>query len=111
MAVHSTKHNARKTFLEETKDKMRIKEAMAMANYWMEMKLNSGKMYDQESMLPSKGDELYSYALCYFFLNKTSRSFARVIQSLHEELRHTVAIFYRKWLLKGVVLRLGTSVI
>ena len=40
--------------------------------------------------------EHYSYAMCYFFLNKTSRSFARVIQSLHEELRHTVAIFYRK---------------
>lgn len=34
------------------------------------------------------------YLLCYELLNKTSRSFARVIQALEEELKHPIAIFY-----------------
>ncbi|RKO93213.1 isoprenoid synthase domain-containing protein, partial [Blyttiomyces helicus] len=49
---------------------------------------------------PSKDSEssdpllLNSYAECYSFLDKTSRSFARVIQELHQDLRHPVCIFY-----------------
>ncbi|KAI9004432.1 farnesyl-diphosphate farnesyltransferase 1 [Hyaloraphidium curvatum] len=39
-------------------------------------------------------DEADTYAWCYYFLNMTSRSFARVIQTLNEELRHPVCIFY-----------------
>ncbi|KXS10802.1 farnesyl-diphosphate farnesyltransferase, partial [Gonapodya prolifera JEL478] len=31
---------------------------------------------------------------CYYFLNLTSRSFARVIQELNDEMRHPVCIFY-----------------
>jgi farnesyl-diphosphate farnesyltransferase len=34
------------------------------------------------------------HLLCYELLNKTSRSFARVIQALDEELKHPIAIFY-----------------
>lgn len=39
-------------------------------------------------------DESDTYGWCYYFLNLTSRSFARVIQSLNDELRHPVCIFY-----------------
>lgn len=35
-----------------------------------------------------------SYDKTIFYLNKTSRSFARVIQELHPELRIAVAVFY-----------------
>ena len=35
-----------------------------------------------------------SFKFCYEMLNKTSRSFARVIQSLDAELQHPVALFY-----------------
>ncbi|KAI9329083.1 isoprenoid synthase domain-containing protein [Obelidium mucronatum] len=41
-----------------------------------------------------KGTPEYSYQMCYYFLNKTSRSFARVIQELHPELSHAVCVFY-----------------
>ncbi|KAJ3215756.1 bifunctional farnesyl-diphosphate farnesyltransferase/squalene synthase [Clydaea vesicula] len=41
-----------------------------------------------------KGDKEYSKAKTYYFLNLTSRSFTRVIQELHEELRHPICIFY-----------------
>lgn len=46
------------------------------------------------STLPPPSDPSYSYALCYYYLNKTSRSFARVIQELDPELRHPVCLFY-----------------
>jgi farnesyl-diphosphate farnesyltransferase len=36
----------------------------------------------------------YTRRLCYYFLNLTSRSFARVIQELDEELRHPICLFY-----------------
>jgi farnesyl-diphosphate farnesyltransferase len=35
-----------------------------------------------------------TFVFCYEMLNKTSRSFARVIQSLDAELQHPVALFY-----------------
>lgn len=35
-----------------------------------------------------------SWRKCYFFLNKTSRSFASVIRELHPELRDAVMLFY-----------------
>jgi farnesyl-diphosphate farnesyltransferase len=44
--------------------------------------------------VPEKGHEKHSWAMCYYFLNLTSRSFARVIQELDVELRHAVCIFY-----------------
>lgn len=44
--------------------------------------------------LPPRTDPFYSRAMCYHFLNLTSRSFARVIQELDEELRHPICIFY-----------------
>jgi hypothetical protein len=54
------------------------------------------------SDLPDPNSPAYSSAICYYFLNKTSRSFAGVIQSLHAELRHPVAVFYL--VLRGFVL-------
>jgi farnesyl-diphosphate farnesyltransferase len=50
--------------------------------------------FREVSSLPPPSDPSYSYALCYFYLNKTSRSFARVIQELDPELRHPVCLFY-----------------
>ncbi|KAJ3012725.1 UNVERIFIED_CONTAM: bifunctional farnesyl-diphosphate farnesyltransferase/squalene synthase [Siphonaria sp. JEL0065] len=47
-----------------------------------------------KSITAKKGTPEYSYQMCYYFLNKTSRSFARVIQELHPELAHPVCIFY-----------------
>ncbi|KAJ3122113.1 bifunctional farnesyl-diphosphate farnesyltransferase/squalene synthase [Physocladia obscura] len=47
-----------------------------------------------ESITAKKDSPEYSYQMCYYFLNKTSRSFARVIQELHPELCHPVCIFY-----------------
>ncbi|KAI8848271.1 isoprenoid synthase domain-containing protein [Chytridium lagenaria] len=44
--------------------------------------------------VPAKGQKGHAYGMCYYFLNKTSRSFARVIQELDPELRHPVCIFY-----------------
>ncbi|KAJ3339208.1 Farnesyl-diphosphate farnesyltransferase [Gonapodya sp. JEL0774] len=38
--------------------------------------------------------EASSHDWCYYFLNLTSRSFARVIQELNDEMRHPVCIFY-----------------
>ncbi len=36
----------------------------------------------------------FTRAKCYYFLNLTSRSFARVIQELDPELRHAICLFY-----------------
>ncbi|KAI9099262.1 isoprenoid synthase domain-containing protein [Phlyctochytrium arcticum] len=44
--------------------------------------------------IPSPEDPTYTRAMCYHFLNLTSRSFARVIQELDEELRHPICLFY-----------------
>ena len=38
--------------------------------------------------------DAYTRTMCYYFLNLTSRSFARVIQELDSELRHAVCLFY-----------------
>jgi farnesyl-diphosphate farnesyltransferase len=51
-------------------------------------------MYLSLDSLPLPDDPYYSYGKCYYFLNKTSRSFARVIQELDPELRHPVCLFY-----------------
>ncbi|KAJ3060186.1 bifunctional farnesyl-diphosphate farnesyltransferase/squalene synthase [Podochytrium sp. JEL0797] len=47
-----------------------------------------------ESVTAPKGTPEHSFQMCYYFLNKTSRSFARVIQELHPELAHPVCVFY-----------------
>ncbi|KAL2912754.1 bifunctional farnesyl-diphosphate farnesyltransferase/squalene synthase [Polyrhizophydium stewartii] len=56
----------------------------------------SGKvMYKAKRSLPPKDDSAaYTRAMCYYYLNRTSRSFARVIQELDDELRDPVCIFY-----------------
>lgn len=41
-----------------------------------------------------EADESETYKRCYYFLNLTSRSFARVIRALDEPLRHVICIFY-----------------
>ncbi|ORY46410.1 farnesyl-diphosphate farnesyltransferase [Rhizoclosmatium globosum] len=46
------------------------------------------KYTTRESVTAKKGTPEYTYQMCYYFLNKTSRSFARVIQELHPELAH-----------------------
>ena len=74
-------------------------ETVALFKYWLNSQTSSEIMYKNHSDLPPATDPNYSYASCYYYLNKTSRSFARVIQSLHPELRHAVAIFYRRPLL------------
>ena len=51
-------------------------------------------LYKSVKELPPVGDLNYSFALCYYYLNKTSRSFARVIQELDKELQHPVCLFY-----------------
>ncbi|KAJ3299859.1 bifunctional farnesyl-diphosphate farnesyltransferase/squalene synthase [Borealophlyctis nickersoniae] len=51
-------------------------------------------MYKTLAEVPPKGSPDYTRAMCYYFLNYTSRSFARVIQELDPELRHPVCIFY-----------------
>ncbi len=38
--------------------------------------------------------DVYTREMCYYYLNLTSRSFARVIQELDSELRHAVCLFY-----------------
>lgn len=39
-------------------------------------------------------DPTYTRAMCYHYLDQTSRSFARVIQELDQELCHPVCLFY-----------------
>ncbi|KAJ1567881.1 Farnesyl-diphosphate farnesyltransferase [Cladochytrium tenue] len=43
---------------------------------------------------PARNEDSFSYAMSYYFLNLTSRSFARVIQELSPELSLPVCIFY-----------------
>ena len=67
-------------------------EILALVNYKF---LNQDKtIFLSESSVPPPSDPSHSYALCYYFLNQTSRSFARVIQELDPELRHPVCLFY-----------------
>jgi hypothetical protein len=62
----------------------------------LKYKLNEKpQKYRTRDELPEKDSKDFSYAISYFFLNHTSRSFTRVIQSLDEELKHTICIFYR----------------
>ncbi|KAH9266957.1 farnesyl-diphosphate farnesyltransferase [Batrachochytrium salamandrivorans] len=44
--------------------------------------------------IPPESSDKHTWAMCYYFLNRTSRSFARVIQELDEELRDPICIFY-----------------
>ncbi|KAI8925507.1 isoprenoid synthase domain-containing protein [Entophlyctis helioformis] len=50
--------------------------------------------YKELSSVPPESSPDHNRAMCYYFLNKTSRSFARVIQELDAELRDPVCIFY-----------------
>ncbi|KAJ3047622.1 bifunctional farnesyl-diphosphate farnesyltransferase/squalene synthase [Rhizophlyctis rosea] len=50
--------------------------------------------YKTLDSVPPRSSSDYNRAMCYYFLNFTSRSFARVIQELDAELRHPVCIFY-----------------
>jgi farnesyl-diphosphate farnesyltransferase len=67
------------------------RELVAISSYLLS---KDRPLYAKRSAVPPQDDPKFSYALCYYFLNQTSRSFARVIQSLDPELRHAVAIFY-----------------
>ncbi|KAJ3104974.1 Farnesyl-diphosphate farnesyltransferase [Phlyctochytrium bullatum] len=68
-------------------------EIAAMLHYKLSVSDNATR-YQKLDAVPPKGSPDYTYAMCYYFLNKTSRSFARVIQELDDELRHPVCIFY-----------------
>ncbi|EGF77347.1 hypothetical protein BATDEDRAFT_14137 [Batrachochytrium dendrobatidis JAM81] len=46
------------------------------------------------SSIPPESSDQHTWAMCYYFLNKTSRSFARVIQELDKELQDPICIFY-----------------
>jgi farnesyl-diphosphate farnesyltransferase len=67
-------------------------EVYALLQY--KFTLQDKTLYKTADSLPAPNDPSYSYALCYYYLNKTSRSFARVIQELDQELCHPVCIFY-----------------
>ncbi|KAJ3099541.1 bifunctional farnesyl-diphosphate farnesyltransferase/squalene synthase, partial [Physocladia obscura] len=47
-----------------------------------------------ESITAKKDSPEYTYQMCYYLLNETSRSFVRVVQELHPELSHPICIFY-----------------
>ncbi|KAJ3350542.1 Farnesyl-diphosphate farnesyltransferase [Entophlyctis luteolus] len=48
----------------------------------------------RDKVTAKPGSPEFAYQMCYYFLNQTSRSFARVILELHPELAHPVCIFY-----------------
>ncbi|KAJ3406898.1 bifunctional farnesyl-diphosphate farnesyltransferase/squalene synthase [Chytridiales sp. JEL 0842] len=68
-------------------------EIAAMLKYKLTVS-DATTQYKKPSSLPLKSSPIYSRAKCYYFLNLTSRSFARVIQELHSELSHPVCVFY-----------------
>ncbi|KAJ3215257.1 Farnesyl-diphosphate farnesyltransferase [Dinochytrium kinnereticum] len=68
-------------------------EIAAMVRYKLSVSDNATR-YQTLDSVPAKGEKGHAYAMCYYFLNKTSRSFARVIQELDPELCHPVCIFY-----------------
>jgi farnesyl-diphosphate farnesyltransferase len=51
------------------------------------------KLLSNPALLTAENED-ESYIQCYNFLNLTSRSFARVIQELHPQLRHAICLFY-----------------
>ncbi|KAJ3169011.1 hypothetical protein HK101_011581 [Irineochytrium annulatum] len=68
-------------------------EVYYMLTYMLTVSDNATR-YKELSAVP-KGDlATRSHAMCYYFLNKTSRSFARVIQELDPELTMPVCVFY-----------------
>ncbi|KAI8613044.1 isoprenoid synthase domain-containing protein [Chytriomyces sp. MP71] len=72
----------------------RPSEVYALLKYKFTVSDNVTKYQTLESVTAKKGTPEYSQKMCYYFLNKTSRSFARVIQELHPELAHPVCVFY-----------------
>lgn len=52
------------------------------------------KLYHDPVHQREKDKESETVSKCYFFLDKTSRSFSSVIQELHPELKLPVALFY-----------------
>ncbi|KAJ3254196.1 bifunctional farnesyl-diphosphate farnesyltransferase/squalene synthase [Chytriomyces hyalinus] len=72
----------------------RPSEVHALLKYKFTVSDNVTRYQTLESITAAKGTPEYSYQMCYYFLNKTSRSFARVIQELHPELAHPVCVFY-----------------
>ncbi|KAI9203666.1 isoprenoid synthase domain-containing protein [Polychytrium aggregatum] len=61
---------------------------------WKLSESKTSEMFADRSKVPPESDPQHNYALCYYYLNMCSRSFARVIQELDDELRHPVCIFY-----------------
>ncbi len=80
------------TFLMQSLLTAHLSEVIALLRYKFQSLDKS--MYLTLNSLPLPDDPYYSYGKCYYFLNKTSRSFARVIQELDPELRHPVCLFY-----------------
>ncbi|KAJ1554106.1 Farnesyl-diphosphate farnesyltransferase, partial [Nowakowskiella sp. JEL0078] len=57
-------------------------------------KLDPSVSHTSKDTVRPKPDPKHTWDLCYYYLNTTSRSFARVIAELDDELRHPVCIFY-----------------
>ncbi|KAJ3128706.1 Farnesyl-diphosphate farnesyltransferase [Nowakowskiella sp. JEL0407] len=57
-------------------------------------KLDPSVSHTSKLTVRKKPDPKHTWDMCYYYLNKTSRSFARVIAELDDELRHPVCIFY-----------------
>jgi farnesyl-diphosphate farnesyltransferase len=53
-----------------------------------------GRKYHRDEGTATKEDAIDSKGKCYYFLNKTSRSFAAVVQALDAKLRDAVCLFY-----------------
>jgi farnesyl-diphosphate farnesyltransferase len=68
-------------------------EIAAMLKYKLFVS-DAATKYKSLKNVPAPTDPSYSRAKSYYYLNLTSRSFARVIQELHSELSHPVCIFY-----------------
>ncbi|KAI8804721.1 isoprenoid synthase domain-containing protein [Cladochytrium replicatum] len=70
-------------------------ELHALIKYKLtEKPVDPSTQHKSKSTVRPAGTKGHAWDMCYFYLNKTSRSFARVIAELDEELRHPVCIFY-----------------
>ncbi|KAJ3091794.1 Farnesyl-diphosphate farnesyltransferase [Quaeritorhiza haematococci] len=69
-------------------------ELYALVKFKLSLK-DPDTLYNDPSEIPhERNSPEYARAMCYYYLNRTSRSFARVIQELDEELRHPICLFY-----------------
>ncbi|TPX32108.1 squalene synthase [Synchytrium microbalum] len=72
---------------------LQFSECYALVKYGLAA-TDPDTMHKTLKTVAKEGSPRHTRDMCYYLLNKTSRSFARVIQELDSELRHPVCIFY-----------------